>query len=692
MEIARKKSSDGRQSQSSESDFHSVESVSDAASTRYKSFDVSPKNTSSQRHDKISHKISHESKKISSENKEISTFSTFEYTSCESTEGWKSEKPHPKDLTASDSTKNSPAILKPIAKLKFSNTFSSSGDNRKNSSANQTQKESKQYLDNIPIYEPCFVLSPQLYLTSGLIGILNVFIGYLEIMFKDIAELLDKHFDVDGNPTMNLNWIVAFTSLLLSGYVADKIGRKYLLVACAVLSIASCVGGSYTESYTYFVVFLVLYGILFGFIFSTTVIYITECSFPESRGLTVAFLTVSYTVGDIVGRVTKLLFEDQHDEIKLRFYHGIPGLVSMIFLCFVNIVPRSPRFCAMRFDFKSARTSLNVLRFHKEKCQREMKMMKYTYSINRPKFQRNIFKSMFYTPHVRKALITGFGFVVGVVICSRIVPGYVRQILSLPGKEFLLVELIRSILACVSACFSCFLVDRFGRKNCFYLGFSGQFLSLIMLSITTYQLQKFSPPASPIFTEYRDECNIYTNCWDCINSKTDCTFCYNRIDDIVTGGSCVKTREDNLDEISQCSLNSTNGVVKFSNEHCPKAHRLVPVLGFISFTIFQNIGIRAALFTWITEIPPQWCRGQFTSLMHATLVLNLFLDYSKFIDNLALLFILIAGCNVLIIGFVYVFIPETKCRPLEYTDLLFMPKATRRKMAATINEHVNAHL
>ena len=158
---------------------------------------------------------------------------------------------------------------------------------------------------------------------------------------------------------------------------------------------------------------------------------------------------------------------------------------------------------------------------------------------------------MFYTPHVRKAIGTCTALVFGVVVCSRFVPNYGRQMISLPRKRYMLVELSSQIVAAVGSGLSFLVIDRYGRRISFYIGFFGQFISLIVLSLTTYQLQKYSPPASPIFTEYRDECNQYSTCWDCINSKTRCSFCYNTVDGIVLGGSCVRKRDNIYDKRTQ---------------------------------------------------------------------------------------------------------------------------------------------
>jgi MFS family permease len=108
--------------------------------------------------------------------------------------------------------------------------------------------------------------------------------------------------EVEAGSLFSIALIVAATSSTIAGRLADKIGRKTVLVTGLSLLALGCAGAGISEYYFLFVLLLGLTGLGYGF--TTPSLYaLMSDLLPNRRGLGTSLVSVSYGIGGAIGAV-----------------------------------------------------------------------------------------------------------------------------------------------------------------------------------------------------------------------------------------------------------------------------------------------------------------------------------------------------------------------------------------------------
>jgi MFS family permease len=108
--------------------------------------------------------------------------------------------------------------------------------------------------------------------------------------------------EVEAGSLFSVALIVAATSSTIAGRLADKIGRKAVLVTGLSLLALGCAGAGISEHYFLFVLLLGLTGLGYGF--TTPSLYaLMSDLLPNRRGLGTSLVSVSYGIGGAIGAV-----------------------------------------------------------------------------------------------------------------------------------------------------------------------------------------------------------------------------------------------------------------------------------------------------------------------------------------------------------------------------------------------------
>lgn len=237
-----------------------------------------------------------------------------------------------------------------------------------------------------------------------------------------------------------------------------------------------------------------------------------------------------------------------------------------------------------------------------------------------------------------------------------------------------------------------FLVDRIGRRKLLIGSVCGVIVSLLVLSMTFFLMDRFSLPSNPFD---RDSC-VYYHCGSCVGNS-GCGFCVELDVDShgYSNGTCSPISDNGTDASKyllngSCALfgeNITTGVSVpvessglqrlWSSYNCPgsKLAPLAIVMVFLYIASFAP-GFGPLPWTINSEIYPTWARS--TAISIATMVnwtfnLLVSMTFLTMADNLGqpATFGVYAGLTFLGLLFVILLVPETRGRTLEEVESLF---------------------
>jgi sugar porter (SP) family MFS transporter len=161
-------------------------------------------------------------------------------------------------------------------------------------------------------------------------------------------------------------WIVsvlllgAIVGALISGYLADKIGRKYTKVISGCVYVLGALGAAFSVSVPMLIGFRFLLGLSVGTASFVSPLYISEVSPPKMRGALVSFNQLAVTSGILLSYLVDFAFKDVTG--NWRWMLGVAVIPGAVLAIGMLTVPRTPRWLMQQNRDDEARGVLEKLR------------------------------------------------------------------------------------------------------------------------------------------------------------------------------------------------------------------------------------------------------------------------------------------------------------------------------------------
>lgn len=305
-------------------------------------------------------------------------------------------------------------------------------------------------------------------------------------------------FGLQNNPALQ-GWLVS--SIILgsvfgagiSGYAADKYGRKKMLFFTAVLFLVSAVASALVSSFTPFIVARFLGGLAVGVAAMVAPLYISEVSPPSIRGSLVSMYQFAVTIGVLFAYFSNEYLRRLHDEAVAGggsgFFHWLiadlwramlatEAIPSLLFFVLLFFVPESPRFMMM---YQQEHKAYDILTRVSGAAIATAEITE----IRKAVAQETGSVRQLFLPGLRKATVIAFFLsVVSQFSGIDIVLHYGPLILQRAGFSFansLSGQIIFGIVLVVFTVLSMWKVDALGRRKLLLAGNTGIFLSLIAM-------------------------------------------------------------------------------------------------------------------------------------------------------------------------------------------------------------------
>ncbi len=183
------------------------------------------------------------------------------------------------------------------------------------------------------------------YLISAIAALGGVLFGFDLVIISGTVPFFTQHFQLNEFQT---GWAVGCINLgaaggaLIGGKLSDTLGRKKLLMACAVLFALTGAGTGWAGSFPLFVSFRILSGVAVGAAALVCPMYVAEISPSFMRGRMVSFYQLSIVVGILLAYLSNYLLLNTGVN-NWRWMFSSQSAPSLLFFFGLFFVAESPR-------------------------------------------------------------------------------------------------------------------------------------------------------------------------------------------------------------------------------------------------------------------------------------------------------------------------------------------------------------
>ena len=269
----------------------------------------------------------------------------------------------------------------------------------------------------------------------------------------------------------------AVTGALISGYLADRIGRKWTLFVAGVIYTGAAIASGLTSALLPLGIARGVLGLAVGTASFVAPMYIGEHSPKELRGGMTALNQVAITFGIFVAYFVADALKSYTSGWNWMFALGaVPGLVLAIAML---VVPETPRWLVEHGKEDKARKLLSRHRSEQD-ADEEIKEIKEV-----SEEQGRITLSSLIGDRVRPLLAIGVAMAImqqliginTVIYYGSTILGFAGLSVSSSIAQAVFIGLVNLIFAIVAV----FLLDRVGRRPMLLIGTSGSVIGLIVL-------------------------------------------------------------------------------------------------------------------------------------------------------------------------------------------------------------------
>ena len=282
----------------------------------------------------------------------------------------------------------------------------------------------------------------------------------------------------EGFAVSNL-MVACVIGALLAGPIADWIGRKKVLILCAVLFTVSAILSALPRSFTELVIARFIGGMGVGMASVVSPMYIAEISPAKIRGRLVALNQLAIVVGILLSYLSNWLLVDTGIN-NWRYMLVAEILPAITFLVGLFFIPESPRWLTKEGLEKEALDVLNVVA-GAANADHELQEVKKSLAEKRTSLKELLH------PSLRRVLVVGILFSLFAHITGIDTIIYYGPIIFLESgfktDSALLASVMIGITNLIFTFVGMAMVDKAGRKFLLLVGLAGMGISMTLVGL-----------------------------------------------------------------------------------------------------------------------------------------------------------------------------------------------------------------
>lgn len=286
-----------------------------------------------------------------------------------------------------------------------------------------------------------------------------------------------------------------FIGSLLAGRLSDRLGRRKMLFASALLFASTSILTAWSYSFTAFIVWRICGGIAIGLASIVSPMYIAEVSPAAWRGRLVSMNQLAIVVGILAAQIVNwriaerlpehssgaILWASWNVQYGWRWMFCAVAVPATAFLVTTPLIPESPRWLAARGRVDSAERVLARLG-GEAYAAREVRAIADSLAVSNSRIDWRTFRA----PNIRKLLLVGIGLAVLQQASGiNVLFNYAEEVYRSAGyglNDILFNIVITGAINLIFTLFAMLLVDRFGRRWLMLLGCIGVGISNLAAS------------------------------------------------------------------------------------------------------------------------------------------------------------------------------------------------------------------
>jgi sugar porter (SP) family MFS transporter len=259
---------------------------------------------------------------------------------------------------------------------------------------------------------------------------------------------------------------------LFAGGLADKFGRKKLMIVTSVLYIIAALGSGAAGSFTQLVIYRLIGGVAIGMASTLAPIYISEVAPPTFRGRLGMLQQLAIVTGILLSFISNYLIVDTslpflNSDNYWRYMLAAAVVPSVIFFVLLLLVPESPRWLVSKSKIAEAKKVFGSIYSDKE-SQEQVKLVTDDIASESKPALSDVF-----SPRFRKVVIIGLVFasiaqLTGINIVFYYAPLIFEKIHV--GGSVLFQTILTGVVNLIFTILAFPLIDRLGRKKLLLIG------------------------------------------------------------------------------------------------------------------------------------------------------------------------------------------------------------------------------
>lgn len=285
-----------------------------------------------------------------------------------------------------------------------------------------------------------------------------------------------------------------------AGWLADKFGRRNMLIVAAVLFIISAFGSGIAGSPGEFIIYRLIGGLAVGAASVMAPAYIAEIAPAEQRGRLTSIQQVAIIVGLTLAFLSNYFLAKTAGGSTAEFWGGyqtwrwmfwmelIPAFLFFVLLFFI---PKSPRFSMFKEDEAVAKATLLKL-FGDPKASEKVEEIRASLANDHKPRLSDVLATKSSGGKVFRSIVwVGIGLAMFQQLVGINVVFYYGAVLwqavGFTENDALLINVMSGLLSIAAVMFTLFTIDRIGRKPFLVWGSVGMALSLAAVAFAFSQ-------------------------------------------------------------------------------------------------------------------------------------------------------------------------------------------------------------
>lgn len=321
-----------------------------------------------------------------------------------------------------------------------------------------------------------------------IIGVVTFFEAFDQLLIAYTLPVISDQWNLSGaaaTTTLTIGSVGMLLGALVSGRLADRIGRIKVITVCVAVTALASFGMGLCTSLMPFLVLRFIQGLAIGGEVPTAASYISEMSRAKHRGRFVLLYEIVFPAGLVLGSLAAAWIIPHWGWRPLYLLAAIPGIAAVVVQW---RIPESPRWLAARGEADKAEAAMTSI---ENKVQRATGNPLPTpavadVAVESAPTGRSSLRDLFTGRYRRRTLVVWTIWFIGYLANYGIIawlPSLYKDEFRVPIGTALWYSTAASIAGLVGCVIVALTIDRVGRRNVLAIGLGGATVMLFVLGI-----------------------------------------------------------------------------------------------------------------------------------------------------------------------------------------------------------------